>query len=283
MCSDDDCSTRVFVRGPPPTLARILLVVGLSACAPRTVAPVAATPPTLPADSASPSPPTSPPPAADPMPTSASEPTHVIVPASGEARVQGLVLTAIEVREEQYDQQPGRGDVLFAKLHVRRETDPTPSAAAMASERHAHVTVRSDQGAEGSAWQSFRLVVTGGDRNAVVLAVSRIPTARSLGGTPLKLPADQGTGSATGLTVTVLEVVEKRTMKGNSMMRVTLHLRPAGTPAPTIAVMQTQQDSVVTLTSDPGGDIVTWSGFRIGYLGGWRDEVDLQIVPAPAR
>ena len=212
------------------------------------------------------------------LPVASGSSENVIVPAGGEARVHDLVITAIEVREEQYDHKPGHGDVLAAVLHVRSVASPAPSAAEMAAQGRALVRVSSDDGAEGARWQRFRFVVTGGDRRAVVLAVTSIASAGSLGGTPLKLVADQGTGSAAGLTITVLEVVEKRTMAGNSMMRVRLHVRRAGTPAPTAAVMETQQDSVVTLTSDPGGDIATWNGFRIGYLGGWRTEVDLQIL-----
>ena len=205
--------------------------------------------------------------------------SSVIVPASGEARVHDLVITALEVREEQYDHKPGHGDILFARLHVRTIGSPALSPAAMAEQLPALVQVRSDAGAEGSRWRHYRFVVTGGDRTAVALSVTPIATARSLTGTPLKLPADGGTGSAAGLTVTVLDVVEKRTMEGNSMMRVQLHLRRAGTPAPTAEVMAKQTDSQVTLTSDPGDDIATWNGYRIGYLGGWRTEVELKIVP----
>ncbi len=212
-------------------------------------------------------------------PSSPESPVHFIVPAGGEARVHDLVLTALEVREEQYDHKPGHGDVLVATLHVRAAGSPALSAAEMAAQRPALVTVRSDGGAEGSIWRDFRFVVTGGDRTAVVLTVTPIPVAAGLEGTALKLVAEQGAGSAAGLAVTVLEVVEKRTMEGTSMMRVTLHLRRAGTPAPTIAVMQQQQASVVQLTSDRGNDVVTWNGFRVVYLGGWRTEVDLRVVP----
>lgn len=217
-------------------------------------------------------------PTADAPSSSAASSVHVIVPAGGEARVHDLVLTALEVREEQYDQDPGHGDVLMARLHVRRVGSAALSAADMAAQLPALVTVRSSDGAAGSRWQGFRFVVTGGDRMAVVLTVTPIPTAHALAGTPLKLAADQGAGTAAGLAVTVIDVVEKRTMEGNSMMRVTLHLRPAGTPAPTAAMIKAQEDSVVTLTSDPGDDVVTWRGFRIGYLGGWRTEVELRIV-----
>ncbi len=201
---------------------------------------------------------------------------NVIVPAGGEARVLDLVITALEVREEQYDHQPGHGDVLAARLHVRTAKDPAPSAAEMAAQSNSLVSVRSDDGAEGSRWWRYRFVVTGGDRMAVVLAVTPIAQAAGLQGTALSLPARDGTGSAAGLAVTVIEVVEKRMNDGNSMMRVKLHLRRAGTPAPSAAEMER---SVVTLTSAIGGDIVTWEGFRVGYVGGWRDTVELKIVP----
>ena len=173
---------------------------------------------------------------------------------------------------------PGHGDVLAATLHVRGVGSPALSAADMAAQLPALVRVRSDGGAEGSRWGRFRFVVTGGDRTAVVLTVTPIAGASALKGTPLKLAAELGSGEAAGLAVTVLNVVEKRTMEGNSMMRVALHLRRAGTTAPTVAVMQQQQASLVTLTSDPGDDVVTWEGFRVGYLGGWRTEVELTIV-----
>lgn len=211
-------------------------------------------------------------------PSSAASPVHVIVPAGGEARAQDLLITALEVREEQHDHVPGHGDVLAATLHVRGVGSPALSAADMAAQLPALVRVRSDGGAEGSRWGRFRFVVTGGDRTAVVLTVTPIAGASALKGTPLKLAAELGSGEAAGLAVTVLDVVEKRTMEGNSMMRVALHLRRAGTPAPTVAVMQQQQASLVTLTSDPGDDVVTWEGFRVGYLGGWRTEVELTIV-----
>lgn len=202
-----------------------------------------------------------------------------MVPAGGEVQVQGLVVTAIEVREEQYDHKPDHGDVLVATLHVRSAGSPAPSPAEMAAQTGALVRVRSDAGAEGSIWQQLRFVVTGGDRNAVVMLVTPVSSVRSLVGTPLVLSADGGSGSAAGLAVTVLEVVEKRMVEGGSMMRVRLHLRRTGALAPSMDAMAKQQDSLVTLTSDPGGDIVTWNNFKIGYLGGWRSEVSLVIVP----
>lgn len=258
--------------------------LALFACAPRQPAPIAATTPTSTA-AASPTPTT---PASDTVPTrepprSPASPANIIVPAGGEARVYDLVFTALEVREEQYDHKPEHGNIVAARLHIRPASSPAPSAAEMAQELPALVWVRSDAGPEGSQWSYFRLVMTGGDRNAVVLSVTPMPRAASLGGTPLILPAKAGTGSAAGLSVTVIEVVEKRLMNGNSMMRVTLHLRRAGTPAPKPEQLRAQTDAVVVLTSDPGGDIVTWNGFRVGYLGGWRTEVDLQIVPPALR
>lgn len=214
------------------------------------------------------------------MPSPAAESLdHVIVPAGGEVRVHDLVLTAIEVREEQYDHEPGHGDVLAATLHVRAAGSPAPSSRDMAGQSDALVRVRSDAGAEGTRWRQFRFVVTGGDRNALVLAVTPVSAAGSLGGASLKLAANQGTGAAAGLAVTVLEVVEKFLNNGNTRMRVRLHVRRAGTPAPPAADMLEQQDSLVTLTSDPDSDTATWNGFRIDYLGGWRTEVELRIVP----
>lgn len=254
-----------------------LLIAGLIACAPRQAPPTRVADDSLPVSA----PPSSPAPASPTMPTSerpsSESSASVIVPAGGEASVHGLVITAIEVREEQYDHQPDHGDALAATLHVRGAGTPAPSLSEMAAEPQALVRVSS--GAEGSRWQRFQFVVTGGDRTALVLRVTPIPRAGSLGGTPLKLAAVEGAGSAAGLAVTVLEVIEKRTMDGGSMMRVRLHVRRAGTPAPAPAVMANQQESLVTLTSEPGGDIVTWNGFRIGYVGGWRTEVDLRILP----
>ncbi|MEZ4451855.1 MAG: hypothetical protein R3B09_20495 [Nannocystaceae bacterium] len=192
------------------------------------------------------------------------------------------MLTAIEVREEQYDHKPGHGDVLAATLHVRAAGSPAPSLSEMASQSDALVRVRSDAGAEGTKWQQLRFVVTGGDRNALVLAVTPVSAAGATGGASLKLAADGGAGAAGGLAVTVLEVVEKFMSDGGTMMRVRLHVRRAGTPAPPAAEMLEQRESLVTLTSDPGSDVATWNGFRIDYLGGWRTEVELRIVP-PAR
>lgn len=250
----------------------------LLACAPRHVAPIH---PDAPADTNAPT--SSPAPASDPMPTPAPpparSPVNVIVPAGGEARAHDLLITALEVREEQYDHKPEHGAVLAARLHVRAVGSPALSAADMAQQLPSLVWVRSDAGAEGSRWSRFRFVVTGGDRTAVVLSVTPIATAASLTGTALTLPAKDGAGSAAGLAVTVIEVVEKRTMEGNSMMRVTLHLRRAGTPAPTPEQLRARSDAIVTLTSDAGDDIVTWHGFRVGYLGGWRTEVELKIEP----
>ncbi|MDC0720384.1 hypothetical protein [Nannocystis bainbridge] len=202
----------------------------------------------------------------------------MILPAGGEVRVLDLVLTAIEVREEQYDHKPGHGDVLAATLHVRAAGSPAPSTRDMAAQSDALVRVRSDAGAGGTTWQHYRFVVTGGDRNAVVLAVTPFSRAGSAGGAPLKLDARGGIGAAAGLAFTVLEVVEKFMNDGNTMMRVKLHVRRAGTPAPSAAELA-DEDSRVTLTSDPGSDTTTWNGFRIDYLGGWRDEVELRIVP----
>lgn len=102
------------------------------------------------------------------------------------------------------------------------------------------------------------------------------------GGASLKLAAKQGTGSAAGLTVTVLEVVEKYMNDGGTRMRVKLHVRPAGAPAPSVDAMEEQRDSVVTLTSEPGGAVASWRGFRIEYLGDWRTEVNLRISPPAA-
>jgi hypothetical protein len=262
-----------------------LLLAGLVACAPKRPAPLAA--PAQPAVISTSAPSSAPaetlpmPPTAPPRPEDSI--THIIVPAGGEARVHDLVITALELREEQYDHRVGGGDVLTATLHVRAVGSPALSPADMAAQRPALVSVRSDVGAEGSMWRRFRFVVTGGDRNAIVLSVTPVATARSLTGTSLKLSADHGTGSAAGLTVTVISVAEKRTMEGTSEMHIYLHLRRADTPAPTPETMRAQQDSQVMLTSEPGGDIVTWNGFRIGYLGGWRTEVDLRIVPPETR
>lgn len=250
--------------------ARAIVAALLVACVAKpVVAP--ATPPTTPATPTEPA-------MRDPKPA-APEPAVVIVPADGEAQVGDLVLTALELREEQYDHQPGRGDVLVATLHVRHKDAARLSREEMSQQLPALVRVRSDDGERGTNWNYLRLVVTGGDRSAIALAVSRIPTAASLGGAALKLDANAGSGTAAGLTVTVLDVVEKRTMEGTSMMRVLLHVRPAGAPAPALAAMQQQEDALVHLTSDPGEDIATWRGYRIGYLGGWRTEVELKVVP----
>lgn len=280
MRSHEGASEPVIVGSRPRASGTGAWVIGMGlllACASRQAAPIAVAAPTPVQPVVTPSPVSTPVAPAD-RPSSSASDLHVIVPSGGEARVHDLVLTALEVREEQYDHEPGHGDVLVATLHVRAVGSQALSAADMAAQRPALVTVRSDQ-AEGSRWRQFRFVVTGGDRMAVVLTVTPIASAAALTGTPLKLAADQGTGSAAGLAVTVLGVVEKRTMEGNSMMIVSLHLRRAGTPAPTDAVMREQAESLVTLTSDPGDDVATWNGFRVGYLGGWRTEVELQIVP----
>ncbi|MBL9101775.1 MAG: hypothetical protein JNL82_12505 [Myxococcales bacterium] len=254
--------------------ARAIVAALLVACAAKpVVAPATpatpATPPTTPTEPAM----------RDPKPAAPEPAAHVIVPADGEAQVGDLVLTALELREEQYDHQPGRGDVLVATLHVRHKDEARLSREEMSQQLPALVRVRSDDGERGTNWNYLRLVVTGGDRSAIVLAVSRIPTAASLGGAALRLDANAGSGTAAGLTVTVLDVVEKRKMEGTSMMRVLLHVRPAGAPAPALAAMQQQEDALVRLTSDPGEDIATWRGYRIGYLGGWRTEVELKVVP----
>lgn len=79
----------------------------------------------------------------------------------------------------------------------------------------------------------------------------------------------RGRGSAHGLDIEVVENVEKRTMEGNSIMRVGLRLRANGAT------------ETVTLYSDDQPR-VTWGGYTIEYRGGWRNEVALVISLAPA-
>lgn len=79
----------------------------------------------------------------------------------------------------------------------------------------------------------------------------------------IALPAQGGRGKVQDLVVTVIEVVEKRTMDGNGMMRATLRLRANG------------KDENVEITSDQPK--LEWNGYELQYLGGWREEVKLKI------
>lgn len=79
----------------------------------------------------------------------------------------------------------------------------------------------------------------------------------------------RGSGSALGLAIEVVDNVEKRTMEGNSLMRVGLRLHANGAT------------ESVTLYSD-AQPRVTWGGYTVEHRGGWRHEVELLISLAPA-
>lgn len=95
-------------------------------------------------------------------------------------------------------------------------------------------------------------------------ATITIPTPYTAGSGDVR-----GRGSVLGLDIEVVDNVEKRTMEGNSIMRVGLRLHAIGAT------------ETVTLYSDDQPR-VTWGGYTIEYRGGWRNEVELLVSRAPA-
>lgn len=69
------------------------------------------------------------------------------------------------------------------------------------------------------------------------------------------------------LTLTALEIVEKRLEDGRPMMRVRVRANRDG------------DQRLLVFTSD--APLLDWAGLRFRYAGGWRSEVWLDITPVP--
>ncbi len=93
------------------------------------------------------------------------------------------------------------------------------------------------------------------------------PAAADAPPAELVLSADGGRGRYADLEISVVNVTEKWTMEGSSMMRVTLRLvLPGG-------------DETLQITSDE--PIREWKGYVLEYRGGWRKEVQLLVRRRP--
>ena len=78
-----------------------------------------------------------------------------------------------------------------------------------------------------------------------------------------------GTGRVLGLTLEVVENIEKRTMEGSSIMRVG------------VRITRGSETGDICFYS-PGQDEASWGGFRFTYRGGWRSEVVLLVEKVEA-
>ncbi len=77
-----------------------------------------------------------------------------------------------------------------------------------------------------------------------------------------------GIGQALGLSIEVLENVEKRTMDGGTLMRVSLRV---------IDGYATED----VFFESPGSEEATWGRYRFTYRGGWRTEVIVDVERLP--
>lgn len=73
-----------------------------------------------------------------------------------------------------------------------------------------------------------------------------------------------GTGTIFDLTLEVVDNVEKRTMEGNSLMRVG------------VKITRGKETGEISFYS-PGQDEASWGGYRFRYRGGWRSEVVMLV------